>query len=82
MIKTCRGCGVTLQDNNVLLEGYTNDMRNDYCRRCFKMNNYGEYEFVTKSNSEYIKILERIGKSKSLVLYIVDILSIPVGNNK
>ncbi len=77
MIKTCRGCGVTLQDNNVLLEGYTNDMRNDYCRRCFKMNNYGEYEFVTKSNSEYIKILERIGKSKSLVLYIVDVLSIP-----
>lgn len=77
MIKTCKGCGVILQDNNVLLDGYTNDLRNDYCRRCFKMNNYGEYEFVMKSNSEYIEILKRIGKTKSLVLYVVDILSIP-----
>lgn len=77
MIKTCKGCGVILQDNNVLLDGYTNDLRNDYCRRCFKMNNYGEYEFVMKSNSEYIEILKRIGKTKSLVVYVVDILSIP-----
>lgn len=77
MIKTCKGCGVILQDNNVLLDGYTNDLRNDYCRRCFKMNNYGEYEFVMKSNSEYIEILKRIGNTKSLVVYVVDILSIP-----
>lgn len=77
MIKYCKGCGVKLQDNNVLLEGYTNDLRNDFCRRCFKMNNYGEYEFVTKSNSEYIDILNKIGQTRALVLYVVDILSIP-----
>lgn len=77
MIKKCIGCGTILQDNNILLEGYTNDLRNDYCRRCFKMINYGEYEFVTKSNTEYIEILKNIGKTKSLVLYVVDVLNIP-----
>ena len=77
MIKKCIGCGVLLQDNNIMLEGYTTNLANDYCMRCFKMRNYGEYEFVTKSNQEYIDILERIGKKKALVLYVVDLLSIP-----
>lgn len=77
MNKKCIGCGITLQNNNILLDGYTTDLRNDYCKRCFKMINYGEYEFVTKSNSEYIEILKDIGKTKSLVLFVIDILSIP-----
>ena len=77
MIKYCKGCGIELQDNNVLLEGYTNNITNDYCRRCFKMNNYGEYEFVTKSNLEYIEILKKIGSTRALVVYVVDLLSIP-----
>ncbi len=77
MNKKCVGCGSILQNNNILLEGYTNDLRNDYCRRCFKMINYGEYEFVTKSNEEYIEILKNIGKTRSLVLFVVDVLNIP-----
>lgn len=77
MTKQCLGCGANLQDDNILLEGYTTDLKNDYCKRCFKMKNYGEYEFTTKSNEEFLKILERIGKTKSLVLYVVDLLSVP-----
>ncbi len=77
MNKKCIGCGVTLQNNNILLEGYTTDLRNDYCKRCFRMINYGEYEFVTKSNEEYIEILKNIGKTRALVLFVVDILSVP-----
>lgn len=77
MIKKCLGCGVILQDNNELIEGYVNDISNDYCRRCFKMKNYGEYEVVLKSNEEYIDILKKIGNTKSLILYVVDLLSVP-----
>ena len=77
MIKYCKGCGVRLQDNNVLLEGYTNDISKDLCKRCFRLKNYGEYEVVTKSNDEYIKIIEDVGKTKSLVLYVVDLISLP-----
>lgn len=77
MIKYCKGCGVRLQDNNMLLEGYTNDISSDFCRRCFRLKNYGEYEVVTKTNDEYIEIIKDIGETKSLVLYVVDLLSIP-----
>lgn len=77
MIKYCVGCGIRLQDNNTLLEGYTNDLSKDLCKRCFRLKHYGEYEVVTKSNDEYIKILEDVGGTRSLVLYVVDLLSIP-----
>lgn len=77
MSKKCVGCGILLQDNNILLEGYTTNLNNEYCMRCFKMTNYGEYEFVTKSNQDYIDILKKIGTKKTLVLYVVDLLSVP-----
>ncbi len=73
--KRCQGCGVLLQDENVLQEGYTTNLENDLCQRCFRMKNYGEYQVITKSNEEYIKILEEVGKTKDLVLYITDLLN-------
>lgn len=77
MAKKCLGCGAILQDNNVLLEGFTNLLTNDYCTRCFRMKNYGEYQMVTKSNDEFIDNLKAIGKTNSLVLYVVDLLNVP-----
>lgn len=74
--KKCLGCGVQLQDENVLQEGYTTSMDNDICQRCFRMKNYGEYKKVTKSNEEYLSILKNVGKTKDLVLYITDLLNI------
>ena len=74
--KYCIGCGVKLQDSNMLYEGYTPDLTNDICSRCFKLRNYGEYELSTKSNDEYIDILKTVNDTKDLVLYIVDLLNI------
>ena len=74
--KRCQGCGVLLQDENVLQEGYTTNLENDICQRCFRMKNYGEYQVVTKSNDEYIDILKEVGKTKDLVLYITDLLNL------
>lgn len=75
-IKTCTGCGVVLQDQNVLQEGYTTSLENDICQRCFRMKNYGEYQVVAKSNEEYLEILRSVGKTKDLVLYITDLLNL------
>ncbi len=72
----CQGCGVRLQDENVLQEGYTANLENELCQRCFRIKNYGDYQVVTKSNEEYIEILKEVGKTKDLVLYIVDLLNI------
>lgn len=74
--KKCLGCGVVLQDENILQEGYTTQLDNDICQRCFRMKNYGEYQVVTKSNDEYIEILKNVGKTKDLVLYITDLLNL------
>ena len=75
--KYCIGCGVKLQDSNMLFEGYTPDLVNDICSRCFKLRNYGEYQITTKSNEEYIDILKSVNDTKDLVLYVVDLLNIP-----
>lgn len=74
--KKCQGCGILLQDENVLQEGYTTSLENDICQRCFRMNNYGEYQAVTKSNEEYLDILKEVGKTKDLVLYVTDLLNL------
>ncbi len=75
-IKTCSGCGIVLQDQNVLQAGYTTSLDNDICQRCFRMKNYGEYQVVTKSNDEYLEILKSVGQTKDLVLYITDLLNL------
>lgn len=74
--KKCLGCGVLLQDENVLQEGYTTSIDNDICQRCFRMKNYGEYQVVTKSNEEYISILKSVAETKDLVLYITDLINL------
>ena len=74
--KKCAGCGVLLQDQNILQEGYTTSLDNDICQRCFKMKNYGEYQVVTKSNEEYLKILKDVSRTNDLVLYVTDLLNL------
>lgn len=74
--KYCLGCGVKLQDSNMLYDGYTPDLSNDICSRCFKLRNYGDYQITTKSNEEYIDILKSVSETKDLVLYVVDLLNI------
>ena len=77
MSKKCLGCGIELQDENVLNPGYTTNLDYDFCQRCFRLKNYGDYQVVDKSNEEYINILKKIDKTNDLVLYVVDILNIP-----
>ena len=77
MIRYCKGCGIKLQNENENELGYTNDLNNILCRRCFRLKHYGEYTISTKSQDEFRNITIEIGKKKSLVLYVVDLLSIP-----
>lgn len=72
----CAGCGIILQDENVTQEGYTTNLENNLCQRCFKMKNYGEYQIVSKSNDEYIEILSKVNETQDLVVHVVDILNV------
>jgi len=77
MKKYCSGCGVLMQDDNILGLGFTTNLNNDMCMRCFRLKNYGEYESVSSSQVDYQSIIEGINKTNDLVLYVVDILNLP-----
>jgi ribosome biogenesis GTPase A len=58
------------------MPGYTTNLENDFCQRCFRIKNYGEYQLVTNNNVEYMKMLEAVGKTNDLVLYITDLINL------
>ena len=75
--KYCAGCGVKLQDENLLNIGFTTSLDNEFCMRCFRLKNYGEYESVSSNVIDYEKIIKDINKTKDLCLYVVDVLNVP-----
>lgn len=72
----CIGCGVVLQNLNELEIGYTKDITNKLCQRCFRIRNYNEISKVNATNEEYIDILKSINNSKDLVVLVVDLFNI------
>ena len=72
----CIGCGSVLQSDDINKEGYTKNLNNDLCERCFRIKHYSDYKLISKSNDDYIKILTNIEKD-SLVVLVVDLFNIP-----
>ena len=77
-MKKCKGCGAFLQDSNDKFEGYTTNINNDLCERCFRIKNYNEYKLVEKNNIEFTDILKDINKTNDLVVLLVDLFNIPI----
>lgn len=79
MNKKCVGCGLKLQSIDNLEEGYIkpgNKEKSPLCERCFRIQNYNEYQVVNKTNKDFSKIFKKVDKSKDLVLLVVDLLNI------
>lgn len=72
----CEGCGVNLQNINPNDLGYVVSLDKSLCERCFRIRNYNEYKTVSKSNEDYINILESINKTDDLVILTVDLFNI------
>lgn len=71
----CYGCGVKLQNVDTLKEGYTYNLSNNLCERCFRIKNYNDYKPINKDNNTYLEIIKNIDRN-DLVLIVVDIFSI------
>ncbi|MBS4191376.1 ribosome biogenesis GTPase YqeH [Bacillus sp. FJAT-49705] len=92
----CIGCGVKIQTEDPALIGYAPQsalLKDDIiCQRCFRLKHYNEVQDVNLTDDDFLKILNEIGKSDSLIVKIVDIFDfngswLPglhrfVGNNK
>ena len=71
----CIGCGSVLQYTNPNIEGYAKENK-EYCERCFRIKNYGDYKTIVKDNNTYINILKSIDKN-DLVVLVMDIFNLP-----
>lgn len=73
----CFGCGVELQCDNPDESGYVPEevykrKNTSLCRRCFRLQHYHEDDETVDVKGDYIKILHRAKRTKSLVVYVVD----------
>ena len=75
MINKCSGCGVILQDKDVNGLGYTTNLNSQFCERCFRIKNYGEYKQLIKDDKTLIDILKGI-EASALTVLVMDILNI------
>ena len=72
----CIGCGSILQTEDSNKQGYTKNIDNVLCERCFRIKHYNDYKLISKDNNDFIKILTNINKN-DLVVLVVDLFNIP-----
>ncbi len=79
MNKKCLGCGSILQSTNINEEGFVRSSvieKSQYCERCFKIKNYGEYSVLDKK-IDFDGIVRNINSDKiASIVFLVDILNI------
>ncbi len=71
----CVGCGIKLQDVNKDENGYTPNISNRLCERCFKLKNYN----VLTSKGVKIdnkKLIDKINKLGAYVIFLTDFINI------
>lgn len=73
----CIGCGVKIQTENPNELGYAPNSSLEkeavICQRCFRLKNYNEIQDVQLTDDDFLKIINKIAKSNSLIVMIVDI---------
>lgn len=72
----CLGCGAYLQSHDSSLEGYTTDLNNKFCKRCFDITHYNKYVSLNKNNDVYLKKINYINKSNDLVVLTLDLFNL------
>ena len=71
----CVGCGIKLQNKNVNEVGYTPNLNNELCERCFKLKNYN---ILTNKgiNINNDKLINKINELNACVLFLVDFINL------
>ena len=78
--RVCSGCGAALQSTDEAKPGYVPSaglVRSDpLCRRCFRIQNYGEFSRALVSTAEYERLVGSIAKVRGTVLYVLDVFDL------
>ncbi len=74
---SCEGCGVVVQTTDPEGLGYAPpaalEKETIVCKRCFRLKHYNEVQDVELTDDDFLKILNTIGETDSLIVKIVDI---------
>ncbi|WP_100402287.1 ribosome biogenesis GTPase YqeH [Bacillus sp. FJAT-42315] len=73
----CTGCGVEVQTEHREGLGYAPPSALSkeiiVCQRCFRLKNYNEIQDVSLTDDDFLKILNTLGTTDSLIVKVVDI---------
>lgn len=71
----CFGCGIKLQEKDKNELGYTPNLNNELCERCFKLKNYN---ILTNKgiNIDNDKLINKINELNTCVLFLVDFINL------
>ena len=71
----CIGCGIKLQNDNPLDDGYISNLEFNLCERCFMIKFYNKSKTVNRTNTEYLGIIDRI-RDNDVVVYVSSLLTL------
>ncbi|SFL79922.1 hypothetical protein SAMN04487943_10441 [Gracilibacillus orientalis] len=73
----CDGCGVEIQTEDKNKSGFVpkSALENEHiiCQRCFRLKHYNEVQDVEYTDDDYLRMINQISGTESLVVKIVDI---------
>jgi 30S ribosome assembly GTPase len=73
----CAGCGIAIQTEDKSKPGFAPESSLEkeapVCQRCYRIKHYNEASTVTLGDDEFVRILNGIGHTRSLVVQVVDI---------
>ncbi|WP_163581256.1 ribosome biogenesis GTPase YqeH [Gracilibacillus saliphilus] len=73
----CEGCGAEIQTEDKSKSGYVpkSALENEQiiCQRCFRLKHYNEVQDVEYTDDDYLRMINQISDTNSLVVKIVDI---------
>lgn len=71
----CVGCGIKLQEKDKNELGYTPNLNNELCERCFKLKNYN---ILTNKgiNIDNDKLINKINELNTCILFLVDFINL------
>ncbi|MDD2591215.1 MAG: ribosome biogenesis GTPase YqeH [Erysipelotrichaceae bacterium] len=72
----CKGCGVTIQNDDPNAEGYSPKIDSFYCQRCYRLINYGDLLYSAKTSLNSSNILTKANQMNALILWVVDLFDL------
>lgn len=70
-MKKCKGCGALLQDENPKKVGYSVNLEQDYCQRCFRLTHYGDNKLLRLKDVSNDEVYDIYRENKDALFVVI-----------